>query len=170
MSDNIVKKQLQDFFNYIDKIPENKKYWLIRTEGGEYFDSFTSFGYIGIGYNEIPYSKINDLKKTSANNDDLKDKLKIHIENIYPDKVPGFVAGQLTRFIYEIKKGDVVIVPSEGSSYISIGEVTDNALMDINDSIINRTKNPYYKRKKVKWFKTISKTSMDVMMYKALKS
>lgn len=167
---NTVKELVTLFYESINSIPENKKYWLIRTEGGEYFNSFTDFKFIGIGYNEISFSQISEIKKAAINFDDFRNKLKVLALEKFPERVPGFVANQLIRFIYEVKKGDVVLVPSEGSTFVSIGEVTDTNLMNVDDLILSRTMCPYWKRKSVKWFKTIPKKDMDIMLYRALKS
>lgn len=164
------KEELNEFFEFIEAIPETKRYWQVRTEGGEYFDSFTSHNYIGLNYEEITYSKITDLKKSSKNNEELHLKLKLHIENILPDRSSGLISSQLIKFIYEIKKGDIVIVPAAGSEFISIGIVTDTPLIEVDDSLIDRTKCPYRKRKSVKWIKTVEKSSADIMLFRALQS
>lgn len=164
------KTELNQFFESIESIPEKKKYWLIRTEGGEYFESFTNFDYVALGYDEILYSKIFDLKKSSKNIEDFRVKLKTHIDTILPDRAPGLIASQLTKFIYEVNKGDLVIVPSEHSTFISIGEVKDSNLMEVSDLIIDRTDCPYRKRKSVHWIKTIDKKSTDLLLYRALQS
>ena len=77
--------------------------------------------------------------------------MKAHIENILPDKNAGLISGQLVRFVYEMKKGDIVVVPSEGSAYISIGEVQETQLMEVNDLDVDRTGCSYRKRKKIAW-------------------
>ena len=167
---NEFKEQLSEFFDMIDAIPENKKYWIVRTEGGEYFESFTTFNYVAIGHDEISLKKIDDLKKSSTNLNELRYKLKEHIENILPGRNAGLISGQLIRFIYEMKKGDIVIAPSEGSAYISIGEVEQTPLLDVSDLDIERTGCPYRNRKKIKWIKTVSKRSSDILLRNAMQS
>lgn len=167
---NNFKEELTQFFDMIETIPANKKYWIVRTEGGEYFESFTNFNYVALGHEEISIKKIDDLKKVSKNSDELRFKLKEHIENILPDRNAGLIAGQLVRFIYEMKKGDIVIVPSEGSAYISIGEIVQTPLLEVSDIDIDRTGCSYRKRKKVKWIKTVSKRSADILLRNAMQS
>lgn len=164
------KEELTLFFDMIDAVPQNKKYWIVRTEGGEYFESFTNFNYVAIGHEEITLKKIDELKKSSKNLNELRFKLKSHIENILPDRNSGLMAGQIVRFVYEMKKGDIVVVPSEGSSYISIGEVQQSHLLEVNDLDFDRTGCPYRKRKKVKWHKTVSKKSSDILLRNAMQS
>ena len=167
---NNFKEELTQFFDMIEAIPENKKYWIVRTEGGEFFESFTTFNYVALGHEEISLKKIDDLKKGSKNLDELRFKLKEHIENILPDRNAGLIAGQLVRFIYEMKKGDIVIVPSEGSAFISIGEVEQTSLLEVKDIDVDRTGCPYRKRKKIKWIKTVSKRSADILLRNAMQS
>lgn len=167
---NSFKKELTHFFDMIEAVPQNKKYWIVRSEGGEYFDSYTNFNYVAIGHEGITLKKINDLKKSSINLDELRLKLKIHIESILPERNAGLIAGQLIRFIYEIKKGDIVVVPSESSAFISIGIVQETQLIEVKDLDLDRTGCPYRKRKKVKWYKTVSKKSSDILLRSALQS
>lgn len=167
---NDFKEELSQFFDMIEAVPVDKRYWIVRTEGGEYFESFTNFNYVALGHDEISLKKIDDLRKSSKNLDELRFKLKEHIENILPDRNAGLMAGQLIRFVYEMKKGDIVIVPSEGSAYISIGEVQQTPLMDVSDLDVNRTGCPYRKRKKVKWIKTVAKRSADILLRNAMQS
>ena len=42
----------------------------------------------------------------------------------YPDDRFGLIAGKVMKFVAELKKGDIVIIPSSNSEIISIGEVT----------------------------------------------
>lgn len=164
------KTELTSFFENIESISDKKKYWLIRTEGGEYFESFRDFNYVAIGHEEISHSKISEFKKSAKTEIELKNKLKVYIDKVLPGKSTGLIASQLLKFLYDIKKGDIVVVPSEGSRYISIGEVTNSALLEVNNDTVDRTKCPFRKRKSVKWIKTVSKKSVDILLYKALQS
>lgn len=80
------------------------------------------------------------------------------------------VSGQLLRFIYEVKKGDIVVIPSENSAHVAMGVVEDTSLMEITDTLIHRTKCSYTKRKAVKWLKTFSRHNLDPYLYKVLQA
>ncbi|MEO2061946.1 MAG: hypothetical protein ABGW97_03100 [Christiangramia sp.] len=162
--------QLNLLLKQIPEIPSNREFWLIRTEGGQFFESFQNYNYVAIGHEEIPYKKIFDLKNTSKNEEHFKSSLKDFISEKLPEKQPGLVAGQLTRFIYEVKKGDIVVAPSENSKYIAIGQITGTPLMEVTENDITRTECDYRKRKSVKWITTISKRGMDPLLYKVLQS
>lgn len=170
MRDLTLKEYLDGLLEEVDKISETKKYWLIRTESGEYFESFKGFEYVSIGYEKVSFKKITEFKKTSKNNFELKTKLKDYVKDLYPERKPGLIAGQLIKFIYEVKKGDVVIIPSENSEFVAIGEVQETALLEVTDSIVDRTQCPYRKRKSVKWLKTFSRDTLDPYLYKVLQA
>jgi len=65
---------------------------------------------------------------------------------------PGFISQQLIEFSYNIKKGDVVIIPSASSEYISIGEVTKTPIFIEENKKVGE-ECPFLKRKAVKWLK-----------------
>ncbi|MGB8193256.1 MAG: hypothetical protein WCF67_15105, partial [Chitinophagaceae bacterium] len=55
----------------VAKLPEinkEKRYWLIRTNGGEYYDSFRENGYVAISHSELPLSKLKDIRDKAAGN------------------------------------------------------------------------------------------------------
>lgn len=168
--DQIFIDQLNSLLDDIEAIPQKREYWLIRTNSGQYFESFVNFNYVAIGHEEIPFKKITDLKKSSKTDKAFRGALKEFISEKIPEKIPGLIAGQLIRFIYEVKKGDIVIVPSENSDYIAIGEILETPILETTDSDILRTDCIYRKRKKVKWIKTIAKGSIDPLFYKVLQS
>jgi len=70
----------------------------------------------------LGWPEMGDLAALPANCEAFKTRLV----QAYPDEKPGAIpvdAGQLYRFIYEIKPGDVVVFPSKRDRQIHIGEV-----------------------------------------------
>lgn len=70
----------------------------------------------------IGWVEVGDLSKLKADRETFKSKVAM----TYPHKKPGAIpnnAGQLFRFIHEMKTGDVVIYPSKLSRQIHIGEI-----------------------------------------------
>ncbi len=169
---------MYDYGNYdvdLDNIPimpENRRYWLVRADGGKFFDDFYENAYIGIRYNNITQSKIQ-----SCFDSDIFDKeaLKEHIKKSYPDETrPGLVAGYIYTMCFIMKKGDVVVVPSENAEYLIIGEIESDKTLFLekgsSSSIQDNDIVPsnYCIRKQIKWLKKISKADMDMRFYKAL--
>lgn len=157
MSEN-VEKQL------LPVIPTTKNYWLVRTQGGKYYDDYKRNGFIAINWDEITISDIEDL---SVN--DLARKVK----EKYPDKQgQGRTANQLRVFSKIIKKGDAVIITSHSSNKLTIGQIIeDEPFVDvINEQLLedNNKLCPYHKRKKVAWGPTYNKYEIDIELFKML--
>jgi hypothetical protein len=142
---------IQEIINSLTVINEKRKYWFIRTQGGKYYDEFVLNKYVAIGYNEI---QISDLAKSNTGNNVGKDILAEVIRKIYPDeKRPNYIGTQLLDFAYNIKKGDVIIIPSNSSDRVSIGEVAETPIFQANIENINDKQCPFEKRKKINWVK-----------------
>jgi restriction system protein len=55
-----------------------------------------------------------------------REAFKKHVAEMYPDKKPGGIrnsAGQLYRFVYEMKRGDIIVYPSKQDRHIHLGRV-----------------------------------------------
>jgi restriction system protein len=162
-----------DFRDLIPSISSERKYWLVRTNSGIYYDNFFHEGFIGIGWNQISEEGV-----TKPTNIPLSDLVKER----YPDEQrPKYVANQISTFVHEISKGDVVLIPSQNSSYITFGEVTSDVYVDpnfkeIDDISIDEDLYPlfdlciYAKRRSVRWIKTIKRENLDPYLYKLLYS
>lgn len=118
----------------IPEISNNRKYWLIRTNKGDYYDEFINMNYVAIGWNKLDKELLIDTPEVPLN----IDSLKVHIKNFYPDqKVPGLVARHIYTFVNDMKKGDIVIIPSVNSKIISFGEILeDNIYYEKSDEDI----------------------------------
>lgn len=159
-----IKSELEKLALSVPRINENRNYWFVRTEGGDYYENFISGNYIAIGYNEVSLYTISqnfDSKNIDGSIATFTEKVK----GIYPkEKRPGLISSQLIRFTYSIKKGDIVIVPSESSQILHFGEVqkTVTYLEEKEDGC------PYKKRKQVRWIKAVSKYKLEAEFYKMI--
>jgi hypothetical protein len=165
-------ESLDRHFENFDPIPETRKYWLIRTQGGKYFESFLSFNYVALGHNEISYSKIVEIKTHAGSKESIVIKqLKELCEEIYDEEArPGLIASQIYRFVFELKKGDIVIIPSENSEEIAIGKVTETPVLNINAFDLEKTECPFIKRKSVKWEIRQSRQELDPYLFRLLQA
>ncbi|MGF2110464.1 hypothetical protein ACQUEE_06835 [Enterococcus casseliflavus] len=151
----------QRIYDYLPRIKTNSDYWLVRTEAGLYYDDFNTGSFIAIGWDAIDEKR---LKQTGGNPSQLKNE----IESLYPDdKQPGRTANQLISFQKDIKVGDLVLIPNEGSERYMLGEVTSELYFEMEDNI-NPTlgKCPFIKRRKVKWIKSFYKKDADSKILK----
>ena len=88
------------------------------------------------------------------------------------------IFNKLQRFVFEIDKGDIVLIPSKDSNYITIAEVTSDVYEDNNyvEDYLRRDPDteaalcPFYKRRKISSCKTITKSKMDIYLAKGFNS
>jgi len=155
------------FKSITDQIPvisERSNYWFVRTEGGRYYKDFIESGVIAIGYNEVPYSSI----IASRTNDGYDYRiLSGIIRDLFKQKErrPNLAASQILKFTYDIKKGDIVLIPTYNSHKITWGRVAESPLITLDLSSDNC---PYLKRKKVIWGDTILRDNLDPFLYKLM--
>lgn len=106
----------------IPVVNENINYWLVRTNGGQYYDLFDEKKKVAIGGDYIDPEKVLGFSKK-------KEEFFKSICPIIEDKTeterPGTTASQFYRFYHEVKKGDIVLIPSESSMKLKIGKVVD---------------------------------------------
>lgn len=158
----------------IDVINEDRNYWFIRTQGGLYFDEFYFDGFVGIEWDEI--SNIEHIKNNTL------EELKNEVIKYYP-KIGnhGYVAGQIKRFVEDIKEGDIVLIPNANSERIAFGEIINNEidiyednsfedyLINYDDDNIDK-KSIIKKRRKVRWIKNVKRIELDPYLYKIIYS
>lgn len=99
----------------------------------------------------VGWHLVGDLSKLKATRDDFKEA----VAAAYPQKKPGAIpnnAGQLFRFVHEMKEGDLVCYPSKTDRKIHIGR--------ISGPYIHRTdlEPGYPNQRPVKWLKTVDRT------------
>lgn len=169
------------------KIPEieERNYWLVRSNGGEYYDDFTLHNYIALAWDYVNIAMLDNKSE-----DEIKALIELN-ERSQPTKTDDLteeearssgvmtsIYNKIVRFVKEFKIGDVVLVPSKNSDSISIGIIKSEAYEDTSYIInyLNENPNtelklcPYYKRRKVEWLKHIPKFKLDIYLIKAFSS
>ena len=161
----------------VEKLPivnPSKHYWLIRTQGGIFYKDFLENNYVALDPANIRLSVFKDIQKRAAGNPDQLSKiLKSHIKDTYAtvngkelsNRSAELDAGQIIRFSHEVKKGDMVIIPSHNSDNVSIGEITEPYLAEFDDDEIRNTLCPYELRRRVKWLKSTERARLDINLY-----
>lgn len=148
--------------NPIIEIDENRNYWLIRTEAGEYYDEFYHDKFVGMGWDEL-----NQFDQEDIYDDEF---ISEQVCKIYPKvKQAWRVYSQVRKFMFEVKIGDIVLIPS--SSHISFGIVeSDVYYQEISESELLEGLCPFKKRRQVSWLKTIRRDELDPYLYRLLNS
>ena len=172
-----IKTILNEMNNSVDLTPHHN-YWMIRSEGGKNYQPFLKKEIVAL---RMPY--VTASYATSICNSQLPvkmviDEIKAHLENISKDpkmliydwvkelqtpNVRSNRASQLYTFVKTIQHGDIVLVPSGGTSYLSIGMVIGNELL-----IDDRINKSYPLCRRVKWLNQIPKHRLDPGLYRAL--
>ena len=143
----------------IKKIENTKKYWLVRTYGGNAYGNYLEENYIGLGLNNVPYEYI---KKSLSDDEEAINQLISFIEKntSYSGGEATKWARQLVSFERDVKVGDTVVVPSKNSASLSIGTVISDTYL-VKETRTFTTKKGVEqfpeKRKKIEWEKTIDK-------------
>lgn len=143
------KSELDSVINSITRFSSTRSYWFVRTQGGDYYDTFIQNSYIAIGYDNIRLSTVKGAYENSKGKIALVEAIK---ERFPDENRPGYIATQIIDFTYNIKQGDIVIIPSASSGSISIGEVVSTPVYEV-DKRLSDQDCPFLKRKEVKWIK-----------------
>lgn len=158
---------LEEIEDSITQINPKRNYWMVRTTGGDFYEDFLENNFIAIGWNKI---QISDIKSGAESPRALVD-LGQKIRDNYEDNLrPFHTAKQLIKFAYEIKKGDIVLIPSSSSSIVSFGEVLEDHIYIQEVKSDNPFVCTYAKRKKVKWIYTKDRRFLDPYLFKLLYS
>lgn len=101
----------------------------------------------------IGWSKVGDLSKLGSRKDGFKEA----VAKAYPDYKPGAVpvaAGQLFRFVFEMKPGAIVAYPSKRDRHIHLGRIESDYRYEPSDE-------GYPNRRGVKWVKSVPRTDFS---------
>lgn len=166
----------------IPKIDE-RNYWLVRSNGGEYYDDFFIHKYIAIAWDYISLAIMNNKNEGEIKAIiDLNEKSQPTKNELTEEELNAGVVttiyNKIYRFTKEFKTGDVVLVPSKNSEFISIGIIESEVYEDPSYIIDYLEENPlteitlcpYSKRRKVNWLRQISKSKLDIYLSKAFSS
>lgn len=156
---------IDDFYKEVPIVPSGKEYWLIRTLSGDLYDTFVDRNFVAIGYNQISLEAIHTINRAQIDESDKLKNIKNLVIDTYEDeKRPGLIANQIFQFTYKIKKGDVVVIPSQNSDFVSFGIVTDTPLLAIDFTLNDDC--DFFRRKSVKWIKQLKRNELEPLLFK----
>lgn len=99
----------------------------------------------------VGWHQMGDLSKIKAD----REAFKAQVAAVYPEKKPMAIpnnAGQLFRFVHEMKKGDLVVYPSKRDRQVHLGRVEGDYQHD------PKTEPDYPNVRAVKWLKAVPRT------------
>lgn len=117
---------------YIQDIPKDKKFWVIRSgDAGVFYEHFVHNSIVAIGH----IDKLDFNNKVLSDENEVKKLVIGYKENLIKNKETiasaSNKAGQVLRFINDISIGDIVITLD--AKRIIVGVVTSNAYKETND-------------------------------------
>lgn len=142
------------------ELRKETNYWLIRTEGGTYFEEFIREGYVAIGWDS--FNNVKEFLSTPP------DKMKEIIAEKQEVTRAGYIYGQIKRFIQEISVGDIIIIPSKSSKKISIGVVESDVYIENELNYDDKKSCPFKKRRRINWAGSFRNREIDPYLYRLL--
>ncbi len=134
--------------------------YCVRAEGGIYAQAFRTGGYAAIGW--IPGEDLSNLPEG-----DLKSLATVY-DSVYPadgNLRRGQNLGQISRLLWSIEPGDVVVTPTLQSEYLLIGMVDSPYYYEVTPDC------PYGHRRRVKWLpEKVLRSSLAVPLQNTLRS
>lgn len=159
------KKDLNEILD-IPTISSSRKYWLIRSNSGEFWGDFKENSFVAFGHNNYTYKFIKNAI-VSGKEDELKEKIRKEEKT----SRPGLIINQTLAFYDKININDVVLTPSEDSSIISFGIVESEAYeSEVNEDDLLVGECPYFKRRDVRWVLDVPSEKLDPYLFKRFSS
>lgn len=124
--------------------------WAIRAGSkGEAEHLFTEQNYIALGWVQM-----GDLSKINPDRESFKKKYAASYPNATAASIPNG-AGQVFRFVHEMKTGDLVVYPSKVSRTIYLGRVKGDYIHDPKTSAV------FPQLRAVEWLKQVPRASLS---------
>ncbi|ENM5776340.1 hypothetical protein [Vibrio anguillarum] len=110
----------------ISSPPESRRFWVVRADGGKYFQHFSKFGVVALGHLDklnLPESKVDFFKPEY---DKLKESLSnLHTKNDKSSRHSTNHFNQAKHFVADMSVGDWVV--TVGNNAIRVGRVISPA-------------------------------------------
>lgn len=172
--------ELDLIIDEVESIPAEKKYWLIRTQSGSLYETFRDNNIVALEHTEVSLSYLIESYKAAAGDDILLRKyIRKKVVDVYEKKLAesdkeegvdlrksSLIANQIYKFAFEIKKGDVVIIPSSNSDLISFGEIQESHIGDFSPEELRRIDTDAILKKRIRWIKDTPRRDLDPYLYR----
>ncbi|MGV3610385.1 MAG: hypothetical protein ACO1N0_05525 [Fluviicola sp.] len=148
-------KKTAAIFDHVAEIDSKKEYWYFRTDGGDSYTDFIQNGYIGIDWNFIAAEDICEKNLEHLRKSVITNSYKYR--DVPYDWLGSGEKSSVTKTINKLftfknlKKGDVILIPSEDAEFFSIGEIADDEIYSATEAELSTGR--FIKRRKVNWLK-----------------
>lgn len=159
-------------------IPSDTRFWMVRTKKGYFYHEFISNNYVALAWNT--------LTDQTSFSDATTETLGESIKSDYPEiKRPTLVINKCKSFIFDIKPGDILVIPSESSRYVTFAfageyyedpnktyeqEIETISKIENKDVLIDEISCPYKKRRKIIPIRTILGEEINFHLFKTISS
>ncbi|EJL64979.1 hypothetical protein [Flavobacterium sp. CF136] len=152
--------KIKEILAKVDNISGNVNYWFIRTTYGEHFYEFTKGEYIAIGWD---YFTLDEILKNNQSYIKNKIALQSKFDPENPrDKMKITSAYNKIKTFINLKKNDIVVVPSRNSNQLAFGRVIDDNAYEVSNLVENGT---HFKRRKIEWIDIKNIKSLNPIFY-----
>lgn len=151
---------VNEILNRVNNVDDTVNYWFVRTSYGEHFYEFTEGKYIAIGWD---YFTLDELKKNGKGY--ITEKLANHEKwdgSKTKDKGKITTAYNKIQTFLNLKKNDIVVVPSKNSDKLAFGRIADDEAYEVKDLIATGT---HFKRRKIEWITTKNIRSINPIFF-----
>ncbi|WP_290538897.1 hypothetical protein [Alcanivorax sp.] len=160
----------------IYEVPSDRRYWVVRAEGGLYYDHFTKNGLMALGHLKSLGIELKDSDKFIPDEGWLKDSIAKKSEVRGSSKRQESVGfNQVKNFIYDIKDGDWVI--TVGYDSLRVGIVQGDAYIKKESVVVyydiekdKKVEMEANLRRCVNWGPRISRSAMPFGLLSSLRA
>ena len=176
---------LNSIVEELEVIPNRKKYWLIRTQSGSLYDTFVENNFVGLDHREVSIKNLSSLRKRFIDDNKFLDSIKEVVEDYFLDKEDkksedqdtvskraiSLISNQIFKFYQNVRKGDIVIIPSYSSSKIAFGQICESNIAEFTESEIRKFDyTTQFLNKRVNWLADFDKSKLDPNIFKMFTS
>lgn len=158
------------------QIPSNRRYWVVRAEGGAYYQNFVQNSIVAIGHFDELEIQVGDTKNFLPDYEELRTTTitKAKLKELNRRQAASQFS-QIKHFIFDIGVGDWVITVSSAS--IRVGLVTSTPYIENTPNITyhdtyqnNSTTMNFKLRRNVDWGPSISRANIPYGLQATLKA
>lgn len=169
-SDTIIK-ELNEFVSNIPTLPDDQNYWLVRGDGGTYYEDFFENSFIGIDSHRISLNEFTHVKNNLCGETQVGYKEVISDFFTTSNSESSTSSRRIYTFLNEMKEHDIILTPSKSSKKYLIGFVGKlfEEYPNFDESIeLHQTNTaicPFNIRRKITWFKEVYIKDIDLKFH-----
>lgn len=130
----------------IQQVEPEVKYWFVRSDSGQHFDTYLNHDFIAIGWNDITVYDLTQLPATQTKQK-ISESINAPLNTRANRKNVTSIYNKLRNFI-DLNEGDIIVIPSRNSDQLAFG-IIDTPHVFVDNEIIDDC--PHTKKRHVRW-------------------